>query len=242
MLDKDLIGIVIMLATLIVMIIIYIFQKQTKKLSYEIILNTSLVKVSSEVKDKIEVYYEKNKVENPQILIIRFLNNGNQPISASDFEENTRLVFHNNAKIIQCESTNLNPDSLSLNFDYAKNTITIDPLLLNSNEGFTLNLIIEGEDSSFKIIDRIKGVNIKKYREPFFIVNSWMYLPVALFASFVWMYYFTPMFERSYTAEDTLVKLANVPMYALPTGILFIFITSIPNIYRFFRKRRLKNK
>lgn len=226
----------------IVVIGVAIYQNKIKKLSYEIVLNTPLVKVSSKVKDKIEVYYEKNKVENPQILIIRFLNNGNQPISTSDFEESIKLVFHSDAKIIQCESTNLNPDSLSLNFNHAKNTITIDPLLLNSNEGFTLNLIIEGEDSSFTIIDRIQGVNVKKYKEPFFIVNDWIYLPIAFFASFVWMYYFTPMFQRSYTAEYTLLKLANVPMYAFPTGILFISIISIPNIYRFFRKRRLEDK
>lgn len=225
-----------------VVIGIAIYQNKIKKLSYELILNTPLVKVSSEVKDKIEVYYEKNKVENPQIVIIRFLNNGNQPISTSDFEQNIKLIFPNDTKIIQCEITKLNPTNLLLNFNHADNTISIDPLLLNSNEGFTLNLIIEGQDSSFKIIDRIKGVNIKKYKEPFFIVNSWIYLPIALFASFVWMYYFTPMFERSYTAEDTLSKLENIPLYVFPTGILFIFITSIPNIYRFFRKRRLEDK
>ena len=196
-----------------VVIGIAIYQNKIKKLSYELILNTPLVKVSSEVKDKIEVYYEKNKVENPQIVIIRFLNNGNQPISTSDFEQNIKLIFPNDTKIIQCEITKLNPTNLLLNFNHADNTISIDPLLLNSNEGFTLNLIIEGQDSSFKIIDRIKGVNIKKYKEPFFIVNSWIYLPIALFASFVWMYYFTPMFERSYTAEDTLSKLENIPLY-----------------------------
>lgn len=242
MFNKDLITIAIMIITIAIMIIIFLFQRQTKKLSYEIILNTSLVKVSSEIKDKIEVYYEKNKVENPQLLIIRFLNNGNQPIISSDFEENIKLVFSDDAKIIQCYSTNLNPTGLSLNFHHAENTITINPLLLNSNEGFTLNLIIEGQDSSFNIIDRIKGVSIKKYKEPFLIVNSWIYLLIALFTSLFCMYYFTPMFEQSYTAEDTLIKLSNVPIYAFSIGILFIFITSIPNIYRFFRKRRLEDK
>ena len=43
-----------------VVIGIAIYQNKIKKLSYELILNTPLVKVSSEVKDKIEVYYEKN--------------------------------------------------------------------------------------------------------------------------------------------------------------------------------------
>lgn len=218
-----------------------IYQRKTKKLSYEIILNTSLVKVNSEVKDKIEVYYEKNKVENPHLLIIRFSNNGNQPISTSDFEEKIKLIFSDDTRIIQCDSTNLNPTSLLLNFHHEENTITIDPLLLNSNEGFSFNIIIEGEDNNFDIIDRIHGVNIKKYKEPFLIVNGWIYLPIALLAIFFWMYYFTPIFERSNNAEDTLVKLSNVPIYALSTGLLFIAITSIPNIYRFFRKRRLKD-
>lgn len=88
------------LGTILVSIVIYLLQRKIKKLSYSVILNTSLVKVNSEVKDKIQLTFEGNKIENPYLIFVRFINNGNQYISASDFEESIKLIFSNDTKIL----------------------------------------------------------------------------------------------------------------------------------------------
>lgn len=45
------------LGTILVSIVIYLLQRKIKRLSYSVILNTSLVKVNSEVKDKIQLTF-----------------------------------------------------------------------------------------------------------------------------------------------------------------------------------------
>lgn len=228
--------------TIVVMIAIFLLQKQTKKLSYKILLNTSLIRVSSEVKNKIEVYYENNKVENLRLLVIKFLNNGNQPISSADFEENINLLFSKDTRIIQCEVTDLYPTSLLINFSHSKNILTIKPLLLNSKEEFTFNIITDCKDGKFQITDRIKGVNIRSFKEPFFITNNWIFVPIAISISFFFAYYCTPIFKRSHTAEDTLAKISNLPIYAVLISLLFLLIISIPDFYKLYRGFRLKKR
>lgn len=231
---KDLIIIGLTLIGILAAIFIPLYLRQTKKLSYEIMLNTSLIDVNSQVKDEIELYYDNKKVNNPHLIIIRFINDGNQPISVSDFENMIKIIFSEQTKIIQCDSSN--SANLKLNYTIESNTITIDPLLINSNENFTFKLIIDGQHSNFRINDRIKGINIKKYSEPLLIAHEWIYLMIGLVFGLLWMYYFTPLFEQSLTAEHLLNKLANLPLYLIPALIIFTVIKSVPDIYRLFRK------
>lgn len=237
--DKDLL---FFLGTIFVAIVIYLLQRKIKKLSYSVILNTSLVKVNSEVKDKIQITFEGNKIENPCLIFVRFINNGNQYISASDFEESIKLIFSNDTKILQCEATDLKPDNLALEVNHSENTINIDPLLINQNEEFTLKLIIDSPNSSFEIIDRIKGLNIKEFKEPFFIKSRWLYILLGYLICILYMYCFTPIFEPSSSPEESLNKIANLPIYALPSGFILLLITYIPDIYVFFKRRKFINK
>ena len=230
------------LGTILVSIVIYLLQRKIKKLSYSVILNTSLVKVNSEVKDKIQLTFEGNKIENPYLIFVRFINNGNQYISASDFEKSIKLIFSNDTKILQCEATDLKPDNLALEVNYSENTINIDPLLINPNEEFTLKLIIDSPNSSFEIIDRIKGLNIKEFKEPFFINSRWLYILLGYLICILYMYYFTPIFEPSSSPEESLNKIANLPIYALPSGFILLLIIYIPDIYVFFKRRKFINK
>ncbi|WP_198330609.1 hypothetical protein [Psychrobacter cibarius] len=80
-----LLGCLAVIAAITVPLIIYFLQKSKKRLAYEIVSNTQLVGVKSEVQNKIKIYYENKLVENVHLLLIRIINNGNQSISIGDF-------------------------------------------------------------------------------------------------------------------------------------------------------------
>ena len=239
--EPKIVNLISFVVPILITIAIYLLQKKTKKLSYEIILDTSLVTVNTKVKEKIKIFYENSVVTNPNFISIRFINNGNQAISKLDYEDDIVLKFEDTSKIIQCDSPKMYPDNLKLNFSYDNNSVSIKPLLLNNGEFFDLNLIIDSPSSKFKIIDRIKGLRVEKYKEPFIIANSWVFPIASLLLFAFWSYFFTPIFEHSETAKETLYKLANLPVYLFPGILLYIILIPIPDIYRFFRKRKFKN-
>lgn len=240
MINQDLIIIGLILIGTLVSIFIPLYLRKTKKLSYEIVLNTSLIDVNSKVKDKIMVHYKGNTVDNPQLSIIRFINNGNQPINTSDFEDKIKLIFPEQTKIIQCDSSN--SANLDLSYTIENNTIIIKPLLINSKENFTFNLIIDGQDSNFRIIDRIKGVNIKKYSEPFLITHDWISIVVVYLILIAYLLYFSKASERTYSAEETLAKFGSGFELILPFTFFLLIIILIPHIFRYLRNRSLKDQ
>lgn len=149
-------------------IIIAIYQNKIKKFSYEKILVTSLLNINSIIKDKLKIYFNESIIENPSLIVLKFINDGNQPIIKIDFEEDVIIKFSEGSNILQCFHSEKYPENLQLVFSHNENIVSFQPMLLNKNEYFTLNIILDNYSEEFKIIDRISGLTIEEYREPFF--------------------------------------------------------------------------
>ena len=233
---KTIINTLLFLTPILVMIFIALFQRKTKKLSYEVILDIPLVTVSSKIKDKIRIYFDSKVVENPQLVIVRFTNTGNQPISKSDFEENIVLKFSDISQIIQCDASELFPENLRLEFNHDQNSVTINPLLINERESFNLNLIIDNHNFDFYIIDRIKGLRVEKYKEPFFISSTWFNILLTLSVYLLIIFLILYNLEPVATPEGFINRLNNIPIYVLMTVPTILVLNFYPSMYRFIRK------
>ena len=168
-----LLGFLAVIVAIAVPLIIYYLQKSKKQLSYEIISNTQLVGVENEIKDRITILYDEKKVVNVHLISIRFVNDGNQPISVDDFAMPINVKLGSGTNILTCEVLEQSPNELNASIIKMEDSVKIQPLLLNSNDNFTLNILLNDYDESLYITTRIKGIkSIGPYKKSkFTIVN-----------------------------------------------------------------------
>lgn len=173
-----LLGFLAVIAAITVPLIIYFLQKSRKKISYEIISNTQLVGIKNKIQDKIKILYEDKLVENVHLVSIRLINDGNQPIAIDDFATPIRVQLGNSTNILTYEVLEQNPSELNATIIRTEDRVEVQPLLLNSNDSFTLNILLNDYDESLCITARIKGVkNIGLYKKSkFTIVNLVLFL------------------------------------------------------------------
>jgi len=167
------VGVIFAILAVLVMILIFFAQRKTKKLSYEIISNTQLLGVKDEIQGKVQLLYEGKDVKNVHLLTIRFLNNGNQPISSADYERPLSIAINQDAKILTHEIINEEPNNIGTTVSMEDNKLIFSPVLLNSKDSFELKALVSDLEGQPKIDGRINGVkSIAKHNEGsiFFLV------------------------------------------------------------------------
>ena len=176
--DWSLVGAIATIGAIIAAFVIYYLQKSKKRLSYEIISNTQLVGIENKVQDKIKIFYEDKLVENVHLVSIRFDNDGNQFVAIDDFTTPINVKFGEGTNILTGEVLEQNPSELNATIIRTEDRVEVQPLLLNSNDSFTLNILLNDYDESLCITARIKGVkNIGLYKKSkFTIVNLVLFL------------------------------------------------------------------
>lgn len=176
--DWSLVGAIATIGAIIAAFVIYYLQKSKKRLSYEIISNTQLVGIENKVQDKIKIFYEDKLVENVHLVSIRFVNDGNQFVAIDDFTTPINVKFGEGTNILTGEVLEQNPSELNATIIRTEDRVEVQPLLLNSNDSFTLNILLNDYDESLCITARIKGVkNIGLYKKSkFTIVNLVLFL------------------------------------------------------------------
>lgn len=180
-----LLGFSAVIAAITVPLIIYFLQKSKKRLAYEVVSNTQLVGVKTEVQNKIKIYYENKLVENVYLVSIRLINSGNQPISIDDFARPINIQLGSNTKILTCEVLEQNPKDLDVSILKMQNSFEIQPLLLNPNDSLTLSILLSDYREELEVSARVKGVrNIETYSEPQPLLNIILMLLMIPFILF----------------------------------------------------------
>lgn len=237
-----LIGVLAVIAAITVPLIIYFLQKSKKRLTYEVISDTQLVGIKSEVQNKIKIYYEDKLVENVHLISIKIINNGNQPISISDFAELINIRLGNNTNILTCEVLEQNPKDLDVCVVKIQDSIEIQPLLLNPNDSFTLNILLSNYKRDLEVSARIEGVNkIEYYVEPQPIANLIMLIIfILLIILNIFYVIFKSNFESFFGIDSEKLALILISPILI-FSIYGILITSYEAI-RFFFLEKLNRK
>lgn len=158
-LNWNLIGGLLAGLSLLATIIIFILQKNKKRLAYEIIAETSLLTTKEKIEGKLKILYEDREVQNVKFFEIKIINSGNVGIPATDFEKPIKIKFSETSKILSCEVIENSPNSLDTKVILSEAEISIEPLLINSKDYFILKAIVSDiESEDFKINARIKDV------------------------------------------------------------------------------------
>jgi len=152
------IGAVASIIAVILSVIVYLLTRKKKALSYEVLSEYSLISIADEIKGNLQVLYGGNPVENVHLLLVKFLNSGNVPITTSDFERPITLQLRGESKVLSAERVKASPDNLRVSLKVEDKVVTVEPALMNGGDFFTTKVLIGQYSGSFDIDARIVGV------------------------------------------------------------------------------------
>lgn len=169
------VGVLCAILAVVVTIFIFLAQRKTKRLSYEITSNTQLLGVKDEIQGKVQVLYDGEEVKNVHLLTIRFTNSGNQSIASSDYERPLSVEVNSDAKILTHEVIDETPENLGATVTLEESKLIFAPVLMNAKDSFSIKTLISDFEGNPFIDGRINGVkSIAKYKDgqwPFLITS-----------------------------------------------------------------------
>lgn len=232
-LTLDLKSIIAIIAICVAVAIAYFsnFWRNRKSFSYEIITNSRLLTAKEIIKDDLQILYKGNEVKNIQLLILKFINTGNQPIIASDFQRHLSLVFSDLTQILSAETISAKPENLDATVIIENKKVTLTPLLLNSKD-FAQIKIITSNENDFKIDARIVGVNeIKQIKQKSVTANLIISAILGISVLILFIFYVSQSIDERLNSFSTFFSIMVV-----------LCIIGFINTFLFFYNRHLNIK
>jgi hypothetical protein len=156
--DPVWIGAIAALLAIILPVVLYAIARKKKSLFYEIISENPLISIGNEIKGQIKILFNDKPIENVNLLLIRFTNDGNQPITASDYERPISLRFKDNPHVLSAEFADANPPNLITTIEVRDKQVVINPVLMNSGDYYTVKLLVGEYSGKFDVDARVVGV------------------------------------------------------------------------------------
>ena len=158
-LNWNLVGVVLAGLSLLATIVIFLLQKNKKRISYEVLAKTSLRTTREKLEGKIKILYYDKEVTNVKFVEIKIINTGNIGIPATDYERPLTIRFAESTTILSAEVIETNPDTLTTSTSVDNSDIIIQPILMNSKDYFVLKIITSNlDEDDFRVDARIKDV------------------------------------------------------------------------------------
>jgi len=187
---KWVISTVLAIVAIIVPYGIYFLSLENKNMDFEIISHSGLVGEKNIIKGlEIKINDEAIKTLTFHSFIIR--NSGSLPILSKDFEKPIKIYFKDNSTIYSSEVKRKQPSNLSVISRESENCLLIEPLLLNHNDEFVIDLY--SSSTEYPAIDaRIAGIpaidcKFPKSNKMSFILFTWVsvFFLIFLYAKLV---------------------------------------------------------
>jgi hypothetical protein len=173
------IGVVVAVLAIIigamVAIFIYLKGRSRKLVSYKLLTEERLISISSELKDKLEIFYQSKKVEDVILFKIEIANSGNKEILETDYNEPITISFGVTSRILSCELNEFKPAYFNVSVTASEKIITLSKTLFNVGESLTVKALVS-KPEFYSVKGRIAGgkieQNIPKTQSP----NFWWYI------------------------------------------------------------------
>lgn len=155
-----LIGAVASVLAVILTIIIYFLTRKKKVLAYEVLSEYPLISIDDQIsREELQILYGSKPVENVHLLLIKFVNSGNIPITKSDFERPITLRLKGESNVLSAQTIKSSPNNLNVRLSIEGQDITVDPALMNGGDFFTAKVLIgQYAIGSYEVDARIVGV------------------------------------------------------------------------------------
>ncbi len=154
------IGAILALTAIIVSILIYLAQKQRKRLRVENVAWMPLARIGSQGIEGLEVTYKGRSLANPSIIMARISNPGNAAIQSADFEAPITLEFEKNTEILETSVVETQPNGIPVSAEIKASTAVLSPHLLNPGDVVVVRIFVGNGKPKFKPFARIAGVRV----------------------------------------------------------------------------------
>ena len=129
--------------------LIYRWQRERKCLDYEFVSGARLLNQRTRELAKIELQYQGRIIADPYLMLVRFINAGNKPITPEDLDWPVHIETQGveNYPLSAGVSETSNSD-LRAEVTLEPDGGTLEPLLLNPGDWVTMSLLLDGEPES----------------------------------------------------------------------------------------------
>lgn len=180
------IGAFLSVAAIALSVLIYRWQRQRRALTYQVKSAYALLKTAEELNGRLSVQVDGAPVRNIDVMFLEVQNSGNHPIARGDFDIPVSVNFEPPARIISAVIHTEEPSNLGVVLKVEERTVTMQPLLLNPGDRFTMKFLVSSDSGTFAVHGRVIGVKAigrSKERDPY----SWLaLLGLVLIAASLW--------------------------------------------------------
>jgi hypothetical protein len=159
---------IVSILTAITIAVIFQWWRNRKILAYKIVSSAALFETDDDIKEKLEIIYDGQSIENAWLFVVRISNKGQQPIDDKDYKGNIKFQFADDAEVLSATLIASYPDDLELEMiDKAKkNELLIKPFLMNKQDYAEIKILVCSESDEVECLARAVGIkSIKRERE-----------------------------------------------------------------------------
>jgi hypothetical protein len=160
LIDSGWLQVIVGVIAIFLTLFIYRLTKKKKSLSYEILSVSPLISISDEIKGSLQVLFNGKAVDNVHLLLIKFINDGNIPVAASDYERPLSLKLEGNSDILSAEFVESTPTNLNPSLKINDKVVVFDPTLMNAGDSFTAKVLVGEYSGKFDVDARVMGVKV----------------------------------------------------------------------------------
>lgn len=148
------------LVALAVAYVTYRSQRGRKRIEYSVTTDTELL--PGELAGELQVEHSASgiSVTDPALAIVRIVNTGDLAIEPKDFETGLKVTLEDVDEIVSASCTATRPPDLKPKIEVAGGTARIDPVLINPEDMFELQLLSAGKANDIWVSGRVADLNI----------------------------------------------------------------------------------
>jgi hypothetical protein len=159
-----LLSLVATIGTVIAAVVIYRLQRDRKNLAWYLISATKLLRDKANPIRELELRYKGEVIRDPYLLQLRFINNGNKPITAEDYKHPLR-VSASDSRVLSAEVVETSQTDMGAKMSIGEQEATLDPLLLNPGDWVSWQILLDSVPSRWEVNGRIVGVReVRPYK------------------------------------------------------------------------------
>lgn len=137
----------VIIAIILGMVTIWLARRPRKALTYKILSSTPLIASPEAARGKLQILFDGKPIEDVKLVLVKFTNSGNLPITSSDYESPVKLIVVsrlNVARLLDAGVSETYPEGLAKNVSvlFDKSAVQLEPLLLNQGDSITLKMLI----------------------------------------------------------------------------------------------------
>lgn len=225
------VGALLALITIASTIIMYLIQRQRKRLSYDVISTSQLLTIREELEGKLQVLYEGQPAHDIRLLVVKLMNSGNIAVSSSDYERPVSFETGPSSKILSAVVTEVDPQNLDADVTVGDGRVTLKPLLLNPADSVTMKILVSDCIKPITVDGRIIGVNkignVEKASGHYVLILS---------GCLILMLAATYLFFNSFQVTEARLAATN----ELLLGVVFLTLSYIGAGYTMWRARNIR--